>query len=59
MLSPETENPVPAIEFELIVAGAVPVEVTVTDLETAVPIETLPNASEVALSVKAGVEGFN
>lgn len=34
---PETEKPVPEIESELMVTAAVPLEVTVTDLDTAVP----------------------
>ena len=58
-LPPETENPVPAIESELIVTAAVPLEVTVTDFVTAVPTATLPKASEVALSVSAGVVAFS
>lgn len=56
---PDTENPVPEIVSELIVTAAVPLEVTVTDFETAVPTETLPNASEVALRVSAGVVAFS
>ena len=39
--------------------ATVPLEVTVMDFETAVPTETFPNASEVALSVNAGVAAFN
>ena len=58
-LPPETENPVPEIESELMVTTAVPLEVTVTDFETAVPTETLPKASEDALRVRAGVAAFN
>lgn len=49
-LPPKTENPVPETETELIVTAAVPVEVTVTDPVTAVPTETLPNGSDVALT---------
>lgn len=56
---PETENPVPEIESELMVTATVPLEVTVTDLVTAVPTETLPNESEVALRLSAGVAAFN
>ena len=56
---PETENPVPEVESELIVTGTVPLEVTVIDIETDVPTDTLPNDSEVALSVRAGVAAFN
>lgn len=55
-LMPLTENPVPEMASELIVTGAVPVDVTVTDFETAVPTETFPNERELALSVSAGVE---
>lgn len=36
-----------------------PFEVTVTDLVTAAPILTFPNASEVALRLRAGVAAFN
>jgi len=56
---PEIENPVPVIESELIVTATVPLEVTVTDFVTAVPTETLPNDSEVALRLKDGVAAFN
>ena len=52
---PETENPVPEIESELMVTAAVPVEVAVMDLVTAVPTETLPKDSEVALRLSAGM----
>lgn len=52
-------NPVPEIESELTVAAAVPLEVTVTDLVTAVPTETFPNVSELVLSVRAGATAFN
>jgi hypothetical protein len=58
-LPPETENPVPEIESELMVTAAVPLEVTVTDLDTAVPTDTLPNESDVALSVRVGVAAFS
>lgn len=58
-LPPKTENPVPEIESELMVAATVPLEVTVTDFVTAVPTETLPNASEVALRLRAGVAAFS
>lgn len=47
------------IESELIVTAAVPLEVTVTDFETDVPTVTLPNASEVVLSVNAGTAAFS
>jgi hypothetical protein len=39
----------------LIVNGAVPLEVTVTDCEIAVPTETFPNARELALKLTAAV----
>jgi len=58
-VSPVTENPVPEIGADVIVTGAVPVEVTVIDFETAVPVETLPKAREVALKVSTGVNAFN
>ena len=58
-LPPETENPVPEIESELILAAAVPVEVTVTDCVMGAPTETLPNASDVALRVNAGVAALS
>lgn len=41
------------------VREAVPLEVTVTDLETAVPTETFPKASDVALKLMAGVAAFS
>lgn len=56
---PETENPAPEIESELIVTAAVPLEVNVTDFVTAVPTETFPNASDVELSVTAGTAAFS
>ena len=43
----------------MIVTAAVPVEVTVTDFVTAVPTETLPNANEVALRLRAGVAALS
>ena len=58
-MSPATENPVPEMAPEVIVTGAVPVEVTVIDLETAVPIDTFPKGSEVELNVSAGVNAFS
>jgi hypothetical protein len=39
------------------VTGAEPLEVKVIDFVTAVPTETLPNASDVALALSAGVDG--
>jgi hypothetical protein len=58
-LPPETENPVPVIESELIVTAAVPLEVTDTDFVTAVPTATLPKESEVTLRLTAGIAAFN
>ncbi len=55
----DTENPVPVIESELMVAGAVPLEVTVTDLVTAAPTATFPNVNDVALRLKAGTAAFS
>ncbi len=56
---PTIEKPVPVIEAELIAAGAVPLDVTVIAFVTAVPTETLPNASELALKLRAGLAAFN
>lgn len=56
---PRIEKPVPVVEAELIVAGAVPLEVTVSDFVTAVPSETLPNASELTPKLRTGVVAFN
>ena len=58
-LPPKTANPVPEIESDWMVAATVPLEVTVTDFVTAVPTETLPKASEVALRLRAGVAAFS
>jgi len=42
------------------VTGAVPLEVNVTDWVTAVPTETFPKVSEVALALSAGdVDGVD
>jgi hypothetical protein len=56
---PKIENPVPVVEPELMVAGAVPLEVTVTDFVTAVPTETLPNARELTPKLRTGFDAFN
>jgi hypothetical protein len=56
---PVTVNPVPEIESELMVTAAVPLEVTVIGFVIAVPTETFPNASEVALRLSAGPPAFN
>ena len=47
------------IESELMVTAAVPLEVKVTDLVTAVPTETLPNDNDVALRLNAGTAAFS
>jgi hypothetical protein len=41
------------------VAATVPVEVTVTDFVTAVPTETLPNASELVLRLREDVAALS
>ena len=58
-VSPETEKPVPETAADLIVTDAVPLAVSVRDLLTDVPTETLPKASDEVLSVRAAVDGFN
>jgi hypothetical protein len=58
-LPPETVNPVPVIESEFIVTAIVPLDVTVTDLVTAVPTETLPNESDDAFRLSACVAAFS
>jgi len=58
-LPPDTENPLPVIESELMVTAAVPLEVKVTDLVTAVPTETLPNDNDVALRLNTGTAAFS
>ena len=52
---PDTVNPAPVIESELIDTGTEPLEVTVTDLDTDVPTITSPNARDVVLRLNAGV----
>lgn len=54
-LPPETVKPVPEIESALIETAVLPLEVSVTDFVTAVPTDTLPNASEVVLRLSDGV----
>jgi hypothetical protein len=56
---PETVNPVPVIESELIVTAIVPLDVTVTDFVTAVPTETLPKESDDAFRLSACVAAFS
>ena len=58
-LPPETENPAPDIESELMVTATEPFEVTVSDFDTEVPTATLPKDSEVVLRLNAGVAAFN
>lgn len=58
-LPPETENPVPEIDSELMVTAVVPLEVRVIDFETDVPTDTFPNASDVELNVRPGTAAFN
>lgn len=57
-LPPETVKPVPVIESDLTVTGALPVEVKVTDFVTAVPTETSPNCMEVVLRLRDAAEVF-
>lgn len=52
------ENPAPLMELEMIVAAALPVDVTVTDLVTAFPTRTSPYASDDVLSVNDGADDF-
>lgn len=56
---PDIENPCPDTASELIVTATFPLEVTVTDLVTAVPTETFPNARELALRLRDGTAPFN
>lgn len=58
-LAPRTENPVPEIAAEVMVNGALPLELTVTDFVTAVPTAILPKGIEVELRVTAGVAAFS
>lgn len=58
-LPPETLNPIPVIESELIVTGTEPLEVTVIDFDTDVPTATFPNASDVVLGVNAEVAALS
>jgi hypothetical protein len=53
-----TENPSPAGVVALIVTGAVPVEVKVSDLVNELPTATLPNARLEALTSKVGTYAF-
>jgi hypothetical protein len=57
--APKSENPTPEILAEFTVNGAVPLEVTVTDIVVAVPTATFPNDTDEVLTVKAGVAEFS
>jgi hypothetical protein len=54
-VAPETVNTVPLVAAELIVTGAVPVEVSVTGCFDAVLTVTSPNVRLAALSVSCGL----
>jgi len=56
---PDSENPVPVTDTPLIVNGAVPEDVTVTDLLVAVFNSSGPNATLVALKLNPGVTAFS
>jgi hypothetical protein len=58
-VAPDIVNPVPVSVPELMVTGAVPVELNVTDCVEAVFTVTLPNATLVGLIVNVGVAAFN
>lgn len=58
-LPPLTEKPVPLTDSDWTITGAVPLDVSVTDLLIAVPTETFPKARKEALRVSAAVDGFN
>jgi hypothetical protein len=58
-VAPDREKPAPVSEAELMVTGAVPVEVRVTDCVAAVFTCTFPNATLVALIVNVGIAAFN
>jgi hypothetical protein len=55
---PETENPDPVVESELMVTAAVPPTVRVTDFETDVPTATLPKTREVVLRLNVAPAAF-
>lgn len=54
-LTPETLKPAPVIDAELIVTGAVPLEVRVTDSVDELPTATSPKLGLAALTVNCGV----
>jgi hypothetical protein len=58
-VAPDIVNPVPVSVAALMVTGAVPVEVRVTDCVAGALSPTLPNATLVALRLKVGTAGFN
>ena len=58
-MAPDTVNPVPLSVAELIVTGAVPVELNVTDNVEAVFTVTLPNARLLGLTVNVGTAAFS
>jgi hypothetical protein len=58
-VTPDTEKPGPATVAELMVTGAVPVEVRIRGLVDVVFSATLPNAMVVALIPRVGVAAFN
>ena len=57
-VTPDTVKPVPVDAAELMVTGAVPVEVNVTGSVDAVFTPTLPNARLAGLIVNVGVEAL-
>lgn len=58
-IPPETVNPVPVIEAELIVTCAEALAVTLIDFDTDVPRATFPNANDVALTLSAGTAALS
>jgi hypothetical protein len=58
-VAPDIVNPVPVNVAELMVTGAVPVEVSVTGSVDAVFTVTLPNARLAGLMVNVGTAAFN
>jgi hypothetical protein len=59
VLIPDSENPAPVIETPLIVRGAVPVDVTVTDCVAVVFSDSAPKATLVVLKLSAVVAAFS
>jgi hypothetical protein len=55
---PDAVKPVPETESELIVTATLPFDVTVTDLVTAVPTDTFPNARDVVLRLSEATAVF-